>query len=239
MANKASEDIRTHLFELQDEIYRLRADYRTFQARVIVVPAESIIGVRTPLLRKYAKELLGTELAFEFMKDLPHQYHEEKQLHSFFIGQSKDFDWMIEQLDIYLPYIDNWATCDSICPKTFKKHTANLMPHIERWMATGHTYSIRFAIECLMSFYLDDAFDPKQLQMVAAFSASDEYYVKMMVAWYFATAMAKQWDDVRPIMDEGLLADWTHNKAIQKAIESYRISPEQKEYLRQINKKKR
>ncbi len=226
--------LQMQLFELQDEIYRRREDYRDFQARVLVVDAADIIGVRTPVLRKFAKEFEKLPESEAFLKELPHLYHEEKQLHAFLISQSKDFEFVIAELDRFLPTVDNWATCDSISPKSaFRKHLDELVPHIDRWMASSHEFTIRFGIEMLMSFYLDKAFKSEYLSKVAA-AKNEAYYVRMMVAWYFATALAKQWDATIPYLQTQHLATWTHNKAIQKAIESYRIADEQKAYLRTL-----
>lgn len=229
--------IREHLFSLQDEIYRKREDYRYFQARVLAVNPESIIGVRTPVLRKYAREIFGTQDAAEFMTDLPHHYHEEKQLHGFLIGLDKDFDKAVAELDRFLPYVDSWATTDSISPKIFARRTDSLLPHIDRWLASGHTYTIRFAILCLMNYYLSDkTFSPEYLEKAAAFAGSEEYYIRMMVAWYFATALAKQWDAAIKILENRKMPKWTHNKTIRKAVESFRITPEQKTLLRALAK---
>ncbi len=225
--------IRKRLEALQEAVYQENKDYRKLQARILLVPEESIIGVRTPALRMLAKELKDTPEALAFMQDLPHFYHEEKQLHGFMIGYGKNFRQMIAELNAFLPYVDNWATCDSICPKLFKKHTAELLPHIEEWLQSGHTFTIRFGILCLMSFYLDDAFEARFLKKVAAVQ-SEEYYVKMMKAWYFATALAKQWEAAIPYIEQRRLDNWEHRKSIQKSIESYRISPEQKAYLRSL-----
>lgn len=218
--------IREELFAMQD------ADYREFHSKLIPnIAPERIIGVRTPQLRKYAKQLAKTEEASVFLEELPHYYYEENNLHGFLLEQVKDFDACIAQWNRFLPFVDNWATCDMPSPKVFGKHLPGLLTQLRLWMDTGETYTVRFAIGMLMRFYLDDAFSPEYPALVAAVE-SDEYYVNMMVAWYFATALAKQWEAVIPYIEERRLAQWRHNKAIQKAVESSRITPEQKSYLR-------
>ena len=218
--------IRARLFEMQD------VQYREFTAKLIpTVSPERIIGVRTPDLRKYAAELSRTEDAAVFMAALPHRYHEENTLHGFLIGRIADYDACVAALDAFLPYVDNWATCDSIRPRCFKRNLSRLIGEIRRWMASEQTYTIRFGIEMLMCFYLGGAFDPVYLDWVAALR-SEEYYVNMMIAWFFATALAKQWDAALPVIEARRLDPWVHNKAIQKAIESYRIPADRKNLLR-------
>ena len=218
--------IKKQLFEMQD------LEYKAFHSRLMpTISPETIIGVRTPGLRKYAKDLAKTEGIEDFLKDLPHEYYEENNLHGFLIEGIKDYDTCLAQVDRFLPYVDNWATCDMMRPKVFKKNPKALLPKIEIWLASGETYMVRYGIGMLMTYFLDEYFDVKYVEKVAAI-VSEEYYIKMMVAWYFATALAKQWDTVIPFMEEKRLEKWTHNKAIQKAIESYRITPEQKAYLR-------
>ena len=208
--------------------------YRDFQAKLMPTAAkETIIGVRTPAMRALAKELKGTELAAEFMKELPHQYFDENQLHAFFINELKDYDECLQELERFLPYVDNWATCDQLSPKVLKKQPEATLEAIRKWMASEHVYTIRFGMEMLMSFYLDAWFKPEYLAWVAA-DRNDEYYVKMMVAWFFATALAKQYEATVPYLEQRLLPEWSHKKAIQKACESYRITKEQKEYLRTL-----
>lgn len=224
--------IQERLFDLQD------LTYRDFHSRLMpTIDKETIIGVRTPALRKLAKELKGTETAEEFLKILPHTYYEENNLHGFLLEAMKDYDECVAEVDRFLPYIDNWATCDLMTPKVFKKHLSELFTMIRGWIASGDTYTVRFGIEMLMCFYLDDAFEPKYPAMVADVR-SEEYYVRMMIAWYFATALAKQWDAVIPYIENKKLDIWTHNKTIQKAVESYRITDSQKEYLRTLKVKK-
>lgn len=208
--------------------------YRDFQAKLMpTVAKETIIGVRTPAMRALAKELKGTELASNFLKELPHQYFDENQLHAFLINELKDYDECLQELERFLPYVDNWATCDQLSPKVLKKQPEATLEAIRKWMASQHVYTIRFGMEMLMSFYLDAWFKPEYLAWVAA-DRNDEYYVKMMVAWFFATALAKQYEATVPYLEQRLLPEWSHKKAIQKACESYRITKEQKEYLRTL-----
>ncbi len=218
-------DIAAQLFALQDKTYA------GFQSKLIpTIPRETIIGVRTPELRKMAKQVSKTPTAQEFMLTLPHRYFDENQLHAFILSEEKDFDACIAELKRFLPYVDNWATCDQLSPKCFKKHTQKLIPYIRRWMASKRTYTIRFGMGMLMRYYLDEAFKPEYLEWVAAIQ-SEEYCIRMMQAWFFATALAKQWDAAFPYIGQRRLHPWTHNKAIQKAIESYRITDEQKSII--------
>jgi 3-methyladenine DNA glycosylase AlkD len=215
------------LYELQDE------QYREFQSSLIPTKDRaSIIGVRTPVLKKLAKELKG-ETGAAFMKDLPHRYFEEDQLHAFLIADIKDYDTCIEELERFLPYVDNWATCDQMNPRVLGKQPEMLMEKILTWLESGKTYSIRFAIKLLMNFYLDERFEENQLELAAQIS-SQEYYVQMMIAWYFATALAKQYEAALPYLENHRLPEWIHRKTIQKACESYRITKEQKAYLRTL-----
>lgn len=216
------------LFLLSDPVYR------DFQSRLIpMVDRETIIGVRTPHLRLLAKELAGSEEAGRFLASLPHRYYEENNLHGMLIEQMHSFDAAIDALDAFLPYVDNWATCDLISPKIFRKQLPELLPHIRRYMASEHIYTVRFGIGMLLKHYLDETFDPEYLEWVASVR-SEEYYVKMMVAWYFATALAKKWDAALPYLAERKLDEWVHNKTIQKAIESYRISDAKKAELKMM-----
>ena len=211
------------LFSLQDE------GYRQMQIRLIPnIPPESIIGVRTPELRRLARELEDGEA---LLARTPHRYFEENQIHGFLLERGKNFETAISQVEAFLPYVDNWATCDQLNPRVFRVHREELLPHIRRWLDSGHPYTIRFGMEALMRHYLDEAFDPAYPALVASVH-HENYYVKMMAAWYFATALAKQYDAVFPYIADHRLETWTHNKAIQKAVESYRISPEQKEILK-------
>ena len=218
------EELQKALFSLQDE------KYREMQLHLIPnISPDVIIGVRTPELRKLAKEIEDAE---SFKKSLPHDYFEENQVHSFLLERSKDFDATISDVEAFLPYVDNWATCDQLRPKVFRKHRQELLPHIQRWLASEHPYSIRFGIGMLMSHYLDADFDSSFPEMAVAVQ-NEDYYVKMMVAWYFATALSKQYDAILPFISEYRLDKWMHNKAIQKAVESFRITPEQKAILKQ------
>lgn len=220
------EEIQKHLFELQDMAYR------DFHSRLMPgIDKETIIGIRVPVLRKYAKSIAGTELSEKFIKELPHRYYEENNLHMMLITGIKDYDRCISEIERFLPYIDNWATCDFPAPKCFENHKEDLLPVIKRWIASSETYTIRYGIGMLMMLYLDADFDPEYVRIVAEVK-SDEYYVNMMIAWYMATALAKQWDVVIPYIEEHRMPDWVHRKTIQKAVESYRITDEQKRYLK-------
>lgn len=224
-------NITARLFALQD------LNYKEFHSKLMpTVDPSVIIGVRTPDLRRLGKELKGSQEAETFLHSLPHTYYEENNLHGIFIEQIKDYEMCIATLNELLPYVDNWATCDLISPKIFKKHLPELLEQIKTWLSSEHTYTIRFAMKMLMTFYLEEHFSPEYPQMVAAVK-SQEYYVNMMIAWYFATALAKQYDAVLPYLTEQRLEMWTHNKTIQKAVESYRITPEQKAYLKTLRRK--
>lgn len=220
--------ITQRLFSLADE------GYRQFQTPLLPsVAPERIIGVRTPVLRKLAKELAGTAEAEAFLCDLPHTYYEENNLHAFLVEQIKDYDACIAALDAFLPYVDNWSTCDGWSPKAFKRHPEELLVKIRQWMASDLPYTVRFGIGMMQRYFLDERFDPTYLEWVAAIDR-EEYYVRMMVAWYFATALAKQYEAALPFIEVGILPVWTHNKAIQKAMESYRVSTEHKAYLKTL-----
>ena len=221
-------EIRSALFRLQDP------EYRDFQGKLIpTVSADTIIGVRTPELRKLAGQLAKREDIEEFLRLLPHEYFDENQLHGFIVSEMKDFLRCMAEVNRFLPFVDNWATCDQMSPKVFKKHRPDLLSYIREWIASDRTYTVRFAIGMLMEHFLDEDFDIDCLQMVSKVR-SEEYYINMMTAWYFATALAKQYDAALPFVEEKKLDEWTHNKAIQKAIESRRITPEQKAYLRSL-----
>ncbi len=223
--------IREKLFALQD------IEYRDFQAKLIpTVDGSRMIGVRTPDLRKLAKARKGSAEAEAFLATLPHAYFDEDQLHAFLISEEKDFGKCLQKTEAFLPYIDNWATCDQLSPGVFRKHTEELLPFIRKWITSEKTYTIRFGIGMLMQHYLDAYFDPVYPEMIAKIRSS-EYYVNMMTAWYFATALAKQYDAVISYIEKECLDVWTHNKAIQKCVESRRISPEQKEYLKTLKRK--
>ncbi len=227
--------IRQRLFELSDEKYR--------QMQITTTPSvecDRFIGVRTPPLRALAKEYAKLENIGDFLADLPHKYFEENQLHAFIVSLDKSFDSCIDNVEKFLPYVDNWATCDQMNPKVFAKHKTELLTHVKVWLGSDKTYTIRFGIKMLMDHFLDDEFELAYPKAVAKIR-SDEYYVKMMQAWYFATALSKQYDAIIPFIEQKKLDVWTHNKAIQKSIESYRITDEQKQYLRtlKISKKEK
>ncbi len=225
------EEIRRRLFELQD------TTYRDFQVKLIPGKTTDVmIGVRTPELRKLAKKYIKHSEIDSFLEDLPHMYFDEDQLHAFLLSEMKDFDFCLEQTRGFLPYIDNWATCDQLSPKVFKKHKPELVSCCREWIDSSETYTVRFGIGTLMQHFLDEDFDPSYPELVSTIR-SEEYYINMMIAWYFATALAKQYETALPYIENHRLARWTHNKAIQKAIESYRITPEQKEYLRSLKEK--
>lgn len=222
------ESIRKMLFSLADE------KYRVFQCRIIpTVSPETVLGVRTPELRRYAKILIKENDTDNFLNSLPHVYFEENQLHAFIISELKNYDECIGRVNVFLPYIDNWATCDQLSPKVFGKNRIRLYEEIKNWIASEKTYTIRFGIGMLMQHFLDDDFDPEYPEIVSEIH-SDEYYVNMMIAWYFATALAKQYETVIPYIEQKRLDKWTHNKTIQKAVESYRISADKKEYLKKL-----
>jgi len=224
-------EIRFRLLSLRDEAYR------TFQEKLLpTVPRERILGVRTPVLRRLAKEMAGTPQAASFLKKLPHRYWEENNLHAFLIERERDFDCCIKKLEAFLPYVNNWATCDGMNPKVLKKEPEKLLLYIQKWITSKETYIVRYAINLLMSYYLDEHFQLEYLKMVCNVQ-SDEYYINMMRAWYFATALAKQYEATLPYLQNHLLDEWTHNKTIQKAVESYRISNEQKTYFRTLRRK--
>ena len=221
-------DLHRRLQELRD------LKYRDMQIKIIpTIEPGTVIGVRTPELKAIAKEMLKAGDYKDFLEGLPHKFFEENQLQAFIISGIKDFDECMEKLEKFLPYVDNWATCDQMSPKIFKKHKEELLKHIKEWLASKETYTVRFGVGMLMEHFLDDDFDPVYPEMVARLR-SDEYYVNMMIAWYFATALAKQYESILPFIEGKRLDDWTHNKAIQKSVESNRITEEQKTYLRSL-----
>lgn len=223
-----SDAVFQRLSELSDPTYR------DFHAGLIPnISPETILGVRVPALRKLARELRGSAEAQEFMAALPHEYYDENCLHGLLINDIKDFGATVSALDAFLPYVDNWAVCDLISPRSFKSRPPELAAHVRRWLESIHSYTVRFGIGVLMSFYLDEDFEPAQLEAVAE-RCCEEYYVNMMVAWYFATALAKQPEAALPYIENRRLSRWTHNKAIQKSIESRRIPDETKAYLKTL-----
>lgn len=221
--------------KIAEELYNLRDEkFREFQIKLMpTVDPDSVIGVRTPALKTFAKQLVKDPDIEAFLEDLPHKHFDENQLHAFILSAMKDYEKCLAAVEVFLPYVDNWATCDQMSPKIFKKHRAELEKVIDKWLASGRTYTVRFGIGMLMEHFLDEDFDRKYLKKVAAVR-SEEYYVNMMSAWYFATALAKQYDEAVKYIEGRKLDVWTHNKAIQKAVESYRITPEQKAYLKTL-----
>lgn len=228
----SKEKLISDLFSMQDSAYR------DFHAALIPnISREKIIGVRVPLLRSFAKKFAKTDAADGFLASLPHTYYEENNLHGFIIETFKDYDRVISELDAFLPYVDNWATCDTLSPVVLRAHTKELTYEIRRWIASGKTYTVRFAIGLLMKYYFDENFSPEVLSTVASVK-SDEYYVNMMIAWFFATALAKRYDCALSYLTEKKLDIWVHNKAIRKAVESNRITKERKEYLKTLKRDK-
>lgn len=220
--------MKEELLELQD------ISYADFQAKLTPnIPRDLFIGVRVPELRKLAKKVAEEPETSKFLRELPHKYYDENMLHGFIISEIKDYDACIEAVDIFLPYVDNWAVCDIMSPKIFKKNKTALLEKIKEWSASEKTYTCRFGIEMLMSHFLDDDFKPEYLEIPLSVN-SEDYYVKMMIAWFFATALAKQWDATIKHMEDQRLDPWTHNKAIQKARESRRITLKEKEYLKSL-----
>lgn len=218
--------LQKQLFELQD------LKYRDFHSKLMPeTDKETVIGIRTPVLRKFAKEFAGTSEAEAFLRQLPHRYYEENNLHMMLITGIKDYEKCMEEIQRFLPCIDNWATCDYPAPKCFARHKDQVLEEAKRWISSGETYVIRYGIGMLMRLFLDEDFSSEYLEMTAAVQ-SQEYYVNMMIAWYFATALAKQWDATVPYIEQHKLSDWVHRKTVQKAVESYRITLEQKEYLK-------
>ena len=222
---------------LQEKLWALRDEkYADFSAKLIPEADRAhFIGVRTPDIRKLAKENYGTKEAESFLGVLPHAYFDEDQLHAFLISNDKDFDSCLRRVCDFLPYVDNWATCDQMNPKVFgkPKYRDAMLAQIKKWLRSKKKYEVRFGIRMLMCYFLDDAFDPKYLDLVAKIR-SEEYYINMMIAWYFATALAKQYEAAVKVLEAGVLSAWVQNKAIQKAIESYRVSDEHKTYLRTL-----
>lgn len=210
-----------------------------FQAKLFPnLPPESIHGIKTPPLRDYARKLAIRPDVNGFLEALPHKQFEEKQLHSFILSGMKDFADCMNKVDAYLPYVDNWATCDQLSPKVFRRHADELLPWIDSWLQSKHEYAVRFGIRMLMDYFLTERFRVEYLQKVAKVQRT-EYYIKMMQAWYFATALAKQWEATIGLFEHPTLEIWVHNKAIQKAVESYRISEQQKDYLRTLRRREK
>ena len=222
--------LQIELFSLQD------LKYKEFHQKLMpTVNPDKVIGIRTPVLRKFAKEFGKRAEAESFLKNLPHKYYEEDNLHAFLLEEITDYKTLIEELNKFLPIVDNWATCDMMRPKILKNHKTELLKDIKKWLDSEDTYTIRFAVNCLMNQFLEEDFKPEYLNWVKDIQ-SEQYYINMVRAWYFATALAKQYDETIRILENNLLDKWTHNKTIQKAIESYRITSEQKEYLRTLKR---
>ena len=223
------------ILRIRDELVLMGDDaYRAFMAPLIpTVDPEALIGIRTPELRAFAREITRRGDARAFLDDLPHRYFEEDQLHAFIVSGIRDYETCAEEVDRFLPHVNNWATCDQMSPKVFKKHHPELLERIGIWLASGETYTVRFALGMLMQHFLDGDFDPEYLDM-AADVRSEEYYVRMMTAWYFATALSKQYDAALPFMAPGRLEEWTRRKAIRKALESRRIPEDRKEHLKSL-----
>lgn len=221
-------DIRADLLSMAD------LEYKKFHSALMpTIDPDNIIGIRVPVLRKYARDLYKKGSLDDFLNVLPHRYYEENNLHAFLIEQEKDYDILIDKINAFLPYVDNWATCDMLSPKVLKKHKKELLSEIEKWLSSDKTYTIRFGIKCLMQYYLDEDFEASFAQKVADIK-SEEYYVNMMRAWYFATALLKQYEISVKFLENRSLDRWTHNKTISKACESYRISPDIKAYLKTL-----
>lgn len=226
----ALDKFQKHPFEIRSD-----NDYRSLQQKILPnIDPELIIGVRTPSVKAYAKELRKSGEYQAFIQNVPHKYFDENMLHVMVLNDEKDFGILIRETERILPFIDNWAVCDQFAPKTFKRHTDELLVFIKKWLASGEEYTIRYGIKMLMSFYLDENFSTEYMEMVIRSDRPDVRYVSMMTAWYFATALAKQYDAAVKVIEEKRLARVTHNKAIQKAVESFRITDEQKAYLRTL-----
>lgn len=220
--------IQNKLFEMQD------LEYKAFHSKLMpTIDEDKIIGVRIPVLRKFSNEFAKSDDAKKFIRDLPHTYYEENNLHAFLIEKTKYFQEAVKLTEDFLPYIDNWATCDSFSPKVFKNHKDEILVFAKKWMKSEHTYTVRYGIGVMMRYFLEEDFKEEYLELVASVK-SGEYYVNMMIAWYFATALAKQYESAVMYIREKRLDTWVHNKAIQKAVESYRVPNETKEYLKTL-----
>jgi len=225
-----NEEIKSELLKMQD------LDYRDFHSNLVpTLDKDRIIGIRTPILRRFSKQICKNKDINIFLNTLPHYFYEENNLHAFCIEQEKNYTECINKINIFLPYIDNWATCDSLSPSVFAKNKDKLISQIEIWLKSSNIYTVRFGLKCLMTHFLDDDFRPEYLQMAASVK-SNEYYIKMMVAWFFATALTKKYEDTIPYILNKELEVWTHNKTIQKCVESYRITNEHKEYLKKLKR---
>ncbi|MBO7503110.1 MAG: DNA alkylation repair protein [Clostridia bacterium] len=221
--------------DLYDKLIEVRdPEYRDFQAKLVPnIPAETILGVRTPDMRRIAKEVFASGKAEEFLKDLPHRYYEENLIHFFVLAMIKDFDECVKGVEAFLPYVDCWPASDQATPKAFTKNHERLLPYIRKWVASDHVYTARFGIRMLMNEFLGEDFREEFPELVAS-KKGDDYYLKMMIAWYFATALAKRYDETVKYFEERRLEEWVHRKAIQKALESFRVTEEHKEYLKSL-----
>ena len=224
-------ELQNRLFAMQDETYR-----QFMQKLLPTVDLERIIGIRTPQLRQFSKEFAREPQAMTFLTQLPHTYYEEDNLHAYLVAAMKDFEQVMAYTEEFLPYIDNWATCDVFSPKVFQKYPEQLYPRLLSWMTSERTYTVRFGIVRLMEYYLNEQFQPEMLERVAAIH-TDEYYINMAVAWYFSIALIKQAEATLPYIEQHLLDRWVHNKTIQKAVESYRIEDSMKTYLKSLRRK--
>ena len=223
--------------QLQEKLFSLQdIEYKAFHSKLMpTVSSDTIIGIRTPVLRKFANEFYKSDEANNFLKNLPHKYYEENNLHAFLLEKITDYDILIKELNIFLPFVDNWATCDMMKPKIFKSHKALLIKDIEKWLNSKNTYEVRYGIVCLMTYFLESDFKKEYLSWITRIEC-EEYYINMARAWFFATALTYQFEATTPIFENKALDKWTHNKAIQKACESHRITKEQKEYLKKLKK---
>lgn len=228
MSVEVEKEMLNAIFAARDE------EYADFTAKLIPnIPRESIIGVRTPQLRSIAKRLGKNAGIDEFLSALPHEYHEQNLVHAYIAESIGDFDSAVKTIEAFLPYVTNWAVCDSMTPRIFAKHTGELLSIIKKWLQSAHPYTVRFGLRMLMCFYLEKEF-ASEINVLAASVCSEEYYVNMMQAWYFATALAKQYDSTVPFVEEHRLSPWVHNKTIQKAVERFRITAEQKAHLKTL-----
>ena len=220
---------------LYDRLITVKDDaYREFQAKLVPnIPPETILGVRTPEMRRIAKEVFSSPERDAFLSDLPHKYYEENLIHFFVISTIRGFDACVKAVEEFLPYVDCWPVSDQATPGSFKKNHQKLLPYIRKWIASEHVYTARFGMRMLMNEFLGEDFRPEYPELVANKKGND-YYLKMMIAWYFATALAKKYDETVPYFEERRLDEWVHRKAIQKALESYRVSEEHKEYLKSL-----
>ena len=220
---------------LYDRLMEVRDDtYREFQARLVPgIPKETILGVRTPEMRKIAREVYESPDREAFLNDLPHQYYEENLVHFFVISLIRDFDACVQAVDAFLPYVDCWPVSDQATPKAFRKNHGKVLPYVRKWIASEHVYTARFGMRILMNEFLGEDFRKEYLDLVAD-NKGEDYYLKMMAAWFFATALAKRYDETIPYFESRRLDEWTHRKAIQKAVESYRVTDEHKAYLKSL-----